>query len=168
MESLIVIAVAVIFCLALFAREIYSARVEKRKFMAGIRDNYGKIPKREYSLERFARIDSYYRRHREKGQIDDITWHDLNMDDIFKRINTAMSASGEEYLYYKLRTVCSTAEETRHFEKTVEYFSAHEEERVRVQCIMNSLGHTGKYSLYDYIENLDALGKRSNIRHIAS
>ena len=31
---------------------------------------------------------------------------------------------------------------------------------------MNKLGHTGKYSLYDYIDNLDYLGERSNRKHI--
>lgn len=166
MESLFVLALAVFFCLAVVIREIYSAKAVKKKFIASLYDNYGNIPDREYSLERFARMDSYYKRHREEGQIDDITWNDLNMDDIFKRINTTLSAAGEEYLYYKLRTISHSDGEIAHFEKVTEYFSEHADERVRVQYLMSRLGHTGKYSIYDYLDNLDVLGKRSNIKHI--
>lgn len=168
MESLFVIALAVIFCLAVIVREICSARAAKKKFIASLYDNYGNIPDREYSLERFDRMDSYYKRHREEGQIDDITWNDLNMDDVFKRINTTLSASGEEYLYYKLRTISDSEEEIAHFERVTEYFSGNADERVRVQYLMSRLGHTGKYSIYDYLENLDVLGKRSNVKHIVT
>lgn len=168
MESLFVIALAVIFCLAVIVREICSARAAKKKFIASLYDNYGNILDREYSLERFARMDSYYKRHREEGQIDDITWNDLNMDDVFKRINTTLSASGEEYLYYKLRTISDSEEKIAHFEKVTEFFSDNADVRVRVQYLMSRLGHTGKYSIYDYLENLDALGKRSNVKHIVS
>jgi len=167
MESLFVLALAVIFCLAVVIRELYSARTAKKKFIASLYSDYGNIPDREYSLERFARMDSYYRRHRKEGQIDDITWNDLNMDDVFKRINTTLSASGEEYLYYKLRTISDSDEEMNHFERVTEYFSDNADERVQVQYLMSRLGHTEKYSLYDYLENLDGLGKRSNIKHIA-
>lgn len=168
MESLFVIALAVIFCLAVIVREIYSAKAAKKKFIASLYDHYGNIPDREYSLERFARMDSYYKRHQEEGQIDDITWNDLNMDDVFKRINTALSASGEEYLYYKLRTISGSEEETAHFEKVTEFFSDNADVRVRVQYLMSRLGHTGKYSIYDYLENLDVLGRRSNVKHLVS
>lgn len=168
MESLFVLALGVIFCLVVITREVYSAKAKKKKFIAALYNDYGNIPDREYSLERFARMDSYYKRHSEEGQIDDITWNDLNMDDIFKRINTTLSASGEEYLYYKLRTISHSKEEIDHFERVTEYFSEHADERVKVQYLMSRLGHTGKYSIYDYLENLDVLGKRSNIKHIGS
>ncbi|WMC92726.1 hypothetical protein [Kineothrix sp. MB12-C1] len=34
----------------------------------------------------------------------DITWNDLNMDAVFRQMNYAYSAAGEEYLYYLLRS----------------------------------------------------------------
>lgn len=168
MENLVVLSLAVLFCLAVLAREIHSDRAGKKKLIASFYRDYGKIPEKEYPLERFARMDSYYRRHREAGQVDDITWNDLNMDDIFKRINTALSAAGEEYLYYRLRTICRSQEETEHFERVTQYFFEHADERVRVQYLMSRLGHTGKYSIYDYLENLDELGSRSNAKHLIS
>lgn len=87
------------------------------------------------------------------------------MDEIFKRMNYTLSASGEEYLYYKLRTLYQRNEELEHFEKVVNAFGTHRDERVRFQFRMNKLGYTGKYSLYDYIDNLDYLGERSNLKN---
>ena len=57
--------------------------------------NYGKEPPKEYSLERFARLGSYLERHKEENQLDDITWNDLGMDEVFCRIDRTLSAAGE-------------------------------------------------------------------------
>lgn len=155
-----------LFLIFIFAREAYVARKREKQFIESLYRDYGKLPDKEYSLERYARIGSYYQKHRTEEMLDDITWNDLNMDDIFKRMNYTFSASGEEYLYYTLRNICKTKEELEHLEEVICFFREHEDERVRIQYLMHRLGHTGKYSLYDYIDNLDNLGKRSNRKHI--
>lgn len=175
MEYLVLFLTMIAFLVFIFAREAYLAKEREKKFIASLYQDYGKIAG-EYSnerssmerssMERFARMGSFYNRHREKGQIDDITWNDLSMDEIFKRMNVTFSASGEEYLYYTLRSPKQTEEALLHLEEVVQFFTEHADERVKVQFRMNELGHTGKYSLYDYLDNLDILGERSNRRHI--
>lgn len=166
MEYLILILVMAVFLAAVFAREAYTAKCREKKFIQDLYADFGKPPCKEYTLERYAHIGSYYERHRTDDQIDDITWNDLSMDDIFKRMNYAFSASGEEYLYYTLRNVCASRAELEHLEETVCFFMENANERVKIQFLMSKLGHTGKYSLYEYLENLDILGKRSNKKHI--
>lgn len=166
MELFLFFAVMAIFVIVIFVREAYAAKKREKQFLVSLREDYGKLPEKEYSLERYAKISSYYKKHMADNQIDDITWNDLNMDEIFKRMNYTFSASGEEYLYYTLRSTGRTAEELAHLEEVVSFFQEHEEERVKIQFLMNQLGHTGKYSLYDYIDNLDYLGERSNKKHI--
>lgn len=158
-------AALAVFVVVIFALEAYRAKREEKKFIQSLYSDYFKISDKKYALERFANIGSYFQRHKKDGQIDDITWNDLGMDEIFKRMNYTLSASGEEYLYYALRTLMQSEEESEHFEKLVEFFGEHPDERVRFQFCMNKLGYTGKYSLYDYIDNLDYLGERSNARH---
>ena len=158
-------AALAVFVVVIFALEAYRAKREEKKFIQSLYSDYFKISDKKYALERFANIGSYFQRHKKDGQIDDITWNDLGMDEIFKRMNYTFSASGEEYLYYALRTLMQSEEESEHFEKLVEFFGEHPDERVRFQFRMNKLGYTGKYSLYDYIDNLDYLGERSNARH---
>ena len=45
------------------------------------------------------------------GGIDDITWNDLDMDDVFDRLNTCQSSVGEEYLYALLHRGLGESEE---------------------------------------------------------
>lgn len=166
MEYLVLFSAVGVFLLIVFLREASQAKQREKKFIASLYQDYGKLPDKEYPLERYARMGSFYERHHVKGQVDDITWNDLNMDEIFKRMNYTFSASGEEYLYYTLRNSKRTAEELEHLEEVVRFFAEHADERVKIQYRMRVLGHTGKYSLYDYLDNLDILGKRSNRKHI--
>ncbi len=165
MEYIIMAGASAIFVLVIFVTESVRFRKEEKRFIDNLYQNYGKLPEKKYTLERFARMGSYYERHPETAQIDDITWNDMNMDDVFKRMNYTFSASGEEYLYYKLRTLEQKEENLTHFEEVIQFFDTHADERVKVQILANNLGYTGKYSLYDYLDNLNALGVRSNKKH---
>ncbi|MBO5336139.1 MAG: hypothetical protein J6A94_03295 [Lachnospiraceae bacterium] len=167
MELLFFFGAMAIFFAVVFAREAYSAKKREKKFIDSLYTDYGNVPDKEYALERFVRIPSYYEKHKKgrDGGIDDITWNDLNMDEIFKRMNYTFSASGEEYLYDTLRNAGKTEKELEHLEEVIVFFQEHPDERVRIQYIMSQLGYTGKYSLYDYIDNLGYLGARSNKKH---
>ncbi len=162
MEYLFFLVAVVIFLSVLFILEYFRAKKREKEFIKRLYENYGTLPEREITPERFVKIPSYYNKHREEGQIDDITWNDLGFDEIFKKINHTLSASGEEYLYYTLRNTTKGSDELEHMEELVRYFSEYADDRVRVQLLMNSLGFTGKYSLYDYLGQLDFLGKRSS------
>lgn len=166
MEYLLLLVALILLFSVIFIREAIMARQSEKAFIQSLRDHYGEMNRKEYSKERYDNISAYYRKHRRAGQIDDITWNDLSMDDIFKRMNYTFSASGEEYLYYTLRSTDTDRETLEHLEEVVTFFSEHEEERVQIQYLMHQLGYTGKYSLYDYLDNLDFLGTRSNKKHI--
>lgn len=166
METLILFSAVGLFFVFLFIREAIQAKKREKAFFLSLYDISKKVPQKEYSSERYERMGSFYERHRSPGQVDDITWNDLNMDEIFKRMNYTFSASGEEYLYYTLRNTQTTENELEHLEKVILFFKEHSEERVKLQYQMNRLGHTGKFSLYDYLENLDCLGERSNLKNI--
>ena len=162
MEYLVFLVVIVAFILFLFIRESLRTRKEEKRFIQFLYEQYGTLPNREMKPERFARVNSYYERHKKEGQLDDITWNDLNMDDVFHKMNYCYSATGEEYLYYTLRNTMNSPEELEHLEECIIFFQEHPDERVRVQLLMNKMGFTGKYSIYDYLDHLDFLGKRSN------
>lgn len=155
-----------VFFIFVFIKEAIQAKKQEKLFAKFLYEDFGKLSEKEYSPERYLRIESFFRKHQKPGQIDDITWNDLNMDDVFKRMNYTLSASGEEYLYYTLRTAKQSTDELNHLEEVVQFFETNKDERVKVQLLMHELGYTGKFSLYDYIDNLDYLGKRSNTKHI--
>lgn len=166
MDLLILLVALGILTLFVFIKEAIQAKKHDRQFVRSLYHMGETLPEKEYSLERFARIGSFYQKHRTEGQVDDITWNDLSMDDVFKRINYTFSASGEEYLYYTLRDTKKSPEELKHLEDVIQFFADTPDVRVGIQYRMSRLGYTGKYSLYDYIDNLDYLGERSNRKSI--
>lgn len=164
MEYVVFIVFAVAFVLLVFVQGIYGERNELNFYKRKLREQVGEVPDKKYKIERFLRISGYYEKHTADFQIDDITWNDLGMDEIFKRVDYAISSTGEEYLYYMLRTPQFEEEKLKAFDEAVEYYRANEEARVRYQCLMHKLGSTGKFSLYDYLDYLENLEKRSNIK----
>ena len=139
---------------------------EETKWMARLYDDYFFLNDKTIRAERFEKLNTLYLRHPTEHQIDDITWNDLGMDKLFQRMNYTLSSTGEEYLYYRLRTLNHSDSELKAFDDLVSYWEQHPDDRVRLHLCANKLGYLGKYSLYDYIENLDYLGERSNLRHI--
>ena len=88
----------------MFVFGMYESRKERKRLLFRLRNHYGEVREREYRPEEYASISRFFSKHSEKGQIDDITWNDLGMDDVFKRLNDTYSSAGEEVLYYTLRT----------------------------------------------------------------
>lgn len=129
MESLVFIAAMVAFVLVIFLSESVRTKKEEKRFKESLYQDYEQLSQKEYALERFARMGSYFDRHRKMGQLDDITWNDLGMDDLFMRMNYTLSASGEEYLYYTLRTLRQDDKELAHLEEVIRFFGQHPDMR---------------------------------------
>ena len=155
MEYIIFAIFAVSFLLFIFVQGVLQEKKQLKWFQQKLADDYGMTPERDYKPERLVRIPGYYENHKKDGQIDDITWNDLGMDEIFKRMNYSLSSTGEEYLYYRLRTPEYDKETLQHMHQVAECFDSHEESRIAFQMLMRKLGTTGKYSLYDYIEYMN-------------
>lgn len=139
-------------------------RRREKKTRREIHKAYGRIPDRTYSDGELAGIPGFYTAHRQKNQIDDITWDDLGMDEIFFRMNHTYSSAGQEYLYYVLHTPGQVSEKRE--EEQITWFMEHEKEREELQFLFHRLGRSGKYSIYDYLTYLDGLEERSNLRTI--
>lgn len=149
-----------------------SGAINERKMLKSYKEKliteYGNNNKREYKNEEFSHINAYYKKHKSGYYLDDITWNDLNMDDIYKQMDYAKSSAGDEYLYYLLRTPKTEMSDWTDYEDKVSYFMTHEKERVALQLALHKMGRTGKYSIYDYLDNLEGLGKRSSIKSIVA
>ena len=146
---------------------LYNERKKQANFVKWLRENYGVLREREeYRPEELEKISRYYRAHgADRFQIDDITWNDLGMDQVFAQMNHTYSAAGEEYLYYLLRTPTQDTEQMGKFESQICFFSQNSEKRVQYQTLFAQIGKTGKYSIYDYLDYLGGLGERSSRKH---
>ena len=83
MEFVVFAGVLLLLFIFMIVQELIQTKNQEKLFKKYLRENYGKEPPKEYSLERFARLGSYLERHKEEKQLDDITWNDLGMDEVF-------------------------------------------------------------------------------------
>ena len=168
MDYIILAGVLVLFIVLFMGSEYVSNRKYYKKYLEKIYQCYGMTSERNYKAGELEHIAMYYLKHSALHQIDDITWNDLDMDSLYKKMNTSCSAAGDEYLYYRLRTPIYDKSEIEHMESRISYFMEHEKERHDVQRMLLSLGRTGKYSIYEYLDNLDTLGVRKNAGYFVS
>lgn len=168
MEYVIFAEAVVIILILMAVKGYYDYQKDMKKLLERMYTDYGILPQKQYKPEQFMNIPRYFEKHRANFFIDDITWDDLNMDEVFMKMNYTYSAAGEEYLYYTLRTPVFDAKELKRREELIDYFRNHADERVACQFLCHRLGTMGKFSIYNYLEYLGNLGIRSNVKHYLS
>ena len=168
MEYIVFVGAIVLFIVLLMGAEYLSSRNYQKKLLESIWQSYGTTSERSYKPGEMEYIGMYYLKHPAAHQIDDITWNDLNMDSIYRKMNVSCSAAGDEYLYYRLRTPIYEKPEMEHMESQIGFFMEHEKERHQVQRMMLNLGRMGNHSIYEYLEYLDTLGERNNTKYYLS
>ena len=100
-----------------------------------------------------------------KNKIDSITWNDLNMDEVYNRINLASSSVGSEYLLKVLHEPELDEDILINRNLRTSYFESNPDMANRIKKIYKKLGKTKKYSFIDYIFRLNEIKPQSNIKH---
>lgn len=74
-----------------------------------IRSKIGDKSEFKFTEKEKKEILNYYNCHKRIGQLDDITWKDFSLDELFSQMNYSHTACGRDYLYYVLRSpaLCS-------------------------------------------------------------
>ncbi|RDY22687.1 DNA mismatch repair protein MutS [Romboutsia maritimum] len=151
-----VLGISSIFFIAfLISLQQYISRIKNIK--NSILNNYGKdIDLNKVDLKMDS-ISSYFRNKNDNLAIDNITWNDLNMDDVFKKINNTQSTVGTEVLYDILRN--PIYEESKLIKRNylIEYLRKNEKERQELQYILGKLGKSNDLytssCLFNKLEN---------------
>lgn len=158
---------AFLVVLVLFAIRVHFAKKEETdKIRKKIKRSFGNVPDREYKVNEFETIPFYYEKTKGIGySVDDITWNDLNMDNIYMIMNHSQTSIGDEYLYKLLRSPVSNADFLNENETYVKYFEENSEKAWDVQEKFARIGRTNNISLYDFINRLKDVKKGSNVTH---
>lgn len=126
---------------------------------AFISESYGKKPDNQsFDREQIQRDWMISSMHcSDQEQIDDITWFDLEMDQIYCEINNCKSFAGEQILYSRLHMTGHQEKEVSDFQKKIEFFESEEINRNEIWYIISELGKSSdSYYLPFFIENLEA------------
>jgi hypothetical protein len=115
---------------------------------------WGRRPDDAPPHDAMASVASYHRNTSgtdDPGTIDDLTWADLEMDAVFRRIDATVTSPGEEVLYRWLRGPFPDDEELDQRHRLIELFRTTPDVRRRVQAI---LARTGKRRFVDATDYL--------------
>ena len=131
-----------------------------------IQQSYGVNPLKGYNFYNASgRLDKIKRYHilQEKGEwsVDGTTWNDLEMDNVFLRINHTNSFIGEQILYHRLHNL-KTKEDVK-MEKLIDYFDGNPMEREKIEERLFRIGkHDEDYYLNEFLANTN-LWKVGNV-----
>ncbi len=164
MEALILLSILIGVSLIAYILGIRDEKFAEQNLIRKLKKNYGDAPKREYKADDLDHIKGYFGAHKKDFQLDDTTWNDFNMDGVFARMNYCLSAPGEEYLYYMLRTP-KLNDDFEDIEKKVEFFRTNNDARLDAQIIFSKIGRNVRYSIYDYLDYLDDAVNFNNKEH---
>lgn len=91
--------------------------------------------------------------------IDDQTAHDLNVDEVFKKISNCSSTPGEQMLYYILRTPKTNSAELIERNKIIEKLKNDENLRSTIQQIFSNLGKQRKGEIFNLFNTETVVNK---------
>ena len=132
---------------------IYLVRVQldkkrNRSLRNSLIENWGE-PKNDRYLD-FDLISQFFKNHKSPGNVFQIisnnTWVDLDMNEVFRFLDRTTSRIGQQYLYYKLRTITNISDLKR-FGKLTEVFKSDEKLRVNSQLELSKLSSNKAYYL---------------------
>ncbi len=122
-------------------------RKRRRMLAAG----FGRAPSRHYFPGDMEQIRAYsdFRTAQETEvfHLDEITWSDLELDRLYRRVNCCLSTSGEQYLYYLLRT---PAVDRADYDARRALITSMQEQgalRLKLQMILSRLGRSRRADL---------------------
>jgi hypothetical protein len=135
---------------------INNFRKKKRlkKFRASLYKNWGTPKKKEYY--NFFVISKYFNNntHKEKAHhiLSEKSKVDFDIDDIFKFIDRTSSKIGQQYLYFKLRTIGSIKELLK-FDELTTLFQNNKDLSISCQLELSKLNNNNSYYLEELIND---------------
>ncbi len=149
----------------LVVKSIYDKINDKKKLEKKLADEWGQYPEKEYVPGKIESIKVFYDSKKNNSDIDDITWNDLDMDELFSMLNNTQSTMGEEILYSILRKPLFKKADIEYRNKLIEFFRNSVDDRLLLQRNLRLIGNNRKISFYEYFTRLTDIKKESNIIH---
>ncbi|SDS67416.1 MutS domain V [Gillisia sp. Hel1_33_143] len=125
-------------------------------------ENWGKS--KDMNTVDFNLINQFFKNHKSPENvfqiISDNTWDDLDMNEVFNLLDRTTSKVGQQYLYYKLRTITGISELKR-FAKLTEVFKSNQSLRIKSQLELSKLSSNKAYHLEEMFrsKNLEKSSK---------
>lgn len=166
----ILIGIGCVFLVG-FLISLYNNMVRLKNLKKKIIEGYGQQIDIDEVDIKMNRVSSYYENKCNakiiEGStiVDDITWTDLNMDEVFKKINNTQSTVGQEKLYDMLRRSLYDDDKLKNRDRLISYFKENESDRFNLQYILGKLGYSKEIYTSNCLFNEDFNGKNKLLKY---
>lgn len=154
MDLIVLLIIVAVLAFVFFIGYTNEKRTRK-DLLAKIESGFGSIRERKYSADELKAIKGFHRSCKTEYEIDDITWNDLDMWSVYKRVNFCYSSSGDEYLYHLLKSPYSSDYDFSSFEEKITGLGKDMKSRARLCLMLHDMGRSGKYSVSDYLSSVE-------------
>lgn len=132
-----------------------------------IRAEWGTFAEKHFTAEELYMVASYHREQASGFTVDDITWHDTAMDEVFVAVNRTYSSIGEEYLYHVLRTPSFSDDVLKERARVADLFTVQEKAREDVAFLLSRIGKNYRIPFTEYVVRLMEIKPQNSLFHIS-
>lgn len=115
-------------------------KIKEEKAISFIRYNWSKVDKRKRNFDDIKVLFNYLKKENKDFYIDDQTWQDLNMNDVFSVLDRTYSYQGEQFLYSLLRTPLFNKEELLKRNQYIKFLEQNAEVREKLALTLYGIG----------------------------
>ncbi len=138
-------------------------REVKQQFLKQAKERWGSQTPQEMTIEAYQSIRLYsdqYPVSSDHHIIDDITWNDCDLDQLYRRMNQTLSSPGSDVLYAWMRHPLLNQSSLRMRSELIDYVETHEEDR---QALMACLFQIGRHPKKSYFASMQKLTQARRI-----
>lgn len=150
-----------------FVLKSYYDRIRYRERMKALfEQEWGFATRDEYSDQIMRNIRYYHEQKKTEDTIDEITWNDLELEQVFRQMNHTRTSAGEEYLYHILRTPEFTEDILLERERVIQCYQKNPDVRLALELALHEIGKTDHISVYEFLSDTDKLVPIKRWHHV--
>lgn len=137
----------------------------KKLLREKLKTEYGKENPRKWKSGEIETISRYTFLRPKEGMLDELTWNDLDMDELYMQMAYTRSSPGDDCLYSLLHYPVKSEKQLNELEERIRHFQENEESRLDVQLLFQAMGRMGRVSLSQYLQYMSELKAQKNTVH---
>ena len=118
---------------------------------AAVKADYGKETTKKSNIKNVRKYFDMVEKNDET--LDEQTWNDLDMDNVYKKVDRAYSSVGEAVLYKMLRNPTTDEKTLKERDRVINYFEENSRLRNKLSVMFYKLGRDRKNTFLDMIQD---------------
>lgn len=142
-------------------------RKSDKLYLLKLNKNFGNNNRSSYDNDRLLTATKYFDLNKSFGQIDDITYSDLDMEELFKLMDNTQSDFGCMMLYHILRSPVFDTQVINDRQDEISFWINNPTLRNRILLALHHIGRVRKLDIYGNIDKLADSEEMNILKYVA-